>query len=294
MTDLRALLQPRSIAVVGASEEPGRGRNVLANLRLTGFDGPLVPVNPKYDNVAGLPCLPDLSRLPHPVDLAVLAIPAGAAAPALRKMSPGAVGAAVVLSAGFGESGEPGRALEGEVVSVAKEMGIRVCGPNCLGLMNVQGKVAAYSASLKGPPRAGGIGVVSQSGTLCIGFINARSDLGFSYVISTGNEADVTIDEYVRFLVNDPQTDSIALFLEGVRSPQGFLAALDLARVAGKPVVVLKAGRSSAGRRATLAHTGSLSGAERVFRGLFEQKGVIQVSDMDEQLATLSLLSQGR
>ncbi|MFQ5915861.1 MAG: acetate--CoA ligase family protein [Nitrospinota bacterium] len=294
MADLRALLKPRSVAVVGASEEPGRGRNVMANLLLAGFDGPIVPVNPKYSSAAGLPCIGDLSALPHPVDLAIFAIPAPAVAPALRKVSRGSVGAAIVLSSGFGESGETGKALERDLISAAESSGTRVCGPNCLGLINVQDGMAAYSASLKQPPRPGRIGVVSQSGTLCIGLIHARADLGFSYIISTGNEADVRCDECIRFLADDPQTGLIALFLEGVGSPQGFLEALDAAERAAKPVVVLKAGRSIGGRRATLAHTGSLSGSERVFCGLFAQKGVIQVSDLDEQLATLSLLSQGR
>ncbi|MBI2881772.1 MAG: acetate--CoA ligase family protein [Candidatus Tectomicrobia bacterium] len=294
MTDIRALLEPCSIAVVGASEAVGPGRNVLGNLQQAGFEGEIVPVNPKYASVAGLPCVPDLSRLPHPVDLLVIAIPAEAVPAALGKMSPGAAGAAIVLSAGFGEAGEPGRKLEKDVQSAARDLGLRLCGPNCLGIINVRQKVAAYSARLRDMPPPGPIGYVSQSGTVCIGVTNARADLGFSFIISAGNETDVKCDEYVRFLVDDPGTGVIALFLEGVRSPRAFLDALDRAREAGKPVVVLKAGRSEGGRRATLAHTGSLAGSEEVFRGLFAQKSAIQVLDLDEQLATLGLLSQGR
>ncbi len=294
MSDLQPLLAPRSIAVVGASDQPGTGKAVLANLRVCGFGGALVPVNPKYETVDGLPCVPDLSRLPHPVDLAIIAIPAAHIARALGSVAPGAVKAAVILSAGFGETGARGKALEADVLAAARDRGIRFCGPNCLGFINVHGRVAAYSASLRQRPRPGGIGIVAQSGTVCIGLVNARADLGFSHVLSTGNEADLTADECIRFLVEDSRTECIGLFLEGVRSAEGFLSALDLAEEAGKPVVVLKAGRSDTGRRATLAHTGSLSGSDRVFRGLFRQKGVIQVSDMDEQLATLGLLSGGR
>ncbi len=294
MSDLQPLLAPRSIAVVGASDQPGTGKAVLANLRVCGFGGELVPVNPKYETVDGLPCVPDLSRLPHPVDLAIIAIPAAHIARALGSVSPGAVQAAVILSAGFGETGARGKAIEADVLAAARDQGIRFCGPNCLGFINAHGGVAAYSASLRQRPRPGGIGIVAQSGTVCIGLVNARADLGFSHILSTGNEADLTSDECIRFLVEDSRTECIGLFLEGVRSAEGFLSALDLAEEAGKPVVVLKAGRSDTGRRATLAHTGSLSGSDRVFRGLFRQKGVIQVSDMDEQLATLGLLSGGR
>ena len=227
------------------------------------------------------------------MDLAILAIPAAHIARALGSVAPGAVRAAVILSAGFGETGARGKALEADVLAAARDRGLRFCGPNCLGFINVHGRVAAYSASLRQRPRPGGIGIVAQSGTVCIGLVNARADLGFSHILSTGNEADLTSNECIRFLVEDSRTECIGLFLEGGRSAEGFLSALDLAEEAGKPVVVLKAGRSDTGRRATLAHTGSLSGSDRVFRGLFRQKGVIQVSDMDEQLATLGLLSGG-
>lgn len=294
MSGLQPLMNPRSVAVVGASEQPGTGKTVLGNLRTVGFSGSIFPVNPKYESVSDLPCFPDLSKIPQPVDLAVLAIPADAVVPALRKIPAGRVGSAILLSAGFREAGPSGEALETEAASIAGDLGIRVCGPNCLGLINVNGGMAAFSASLQEMPKTGGIGAIAQSGTISIGWINARSDLGFSHIISAGNEADVTCGEYLRYLVDDPQTTCIALFLEGVRNPKRFLEALDHAKEAGKPVVALKAGRSETGRRASLAHTGALAGTERVYRGLFAQKGVIQVSDLDEQLATLGFLSQGR
>ncbi len=294
MSSLQTLLKPRSIAVVGASDEPGTGKSVMTNLRVSGFGGTVIPVNPKYETVSGLPCVPDLSGLNRGVDLAVMAVPAVAVPSALLKAAPGSVESAVILSSGFGETGNAGKELEAEVAAVAEDQSIRLCGPNCLGFLNVHDGVAVYSASLRQMPRAGGIGIVAQSGTISIGLLNARADLGFSYVISVGNEADVTTDEYIRFLAEDPDTRCIALFMEGVRSPDGFLGALDQARAARKPIVALKAGVSAAGRRATLAHTGALAGTDRVFRGLCAQKGVIQVGDLDEQLATLGLLSQGR
>lgn len=294
MSELKSLLNPRSVAVVGASDQSGTGKVILDNLRMSGFSGSIFPVNPKYDLVSNLPCYPDLSKIPCPVDLAVLAIPAEAAVPVFRKIPLGQVRSAILLSSGFREAGPTGEAFEVEVAEIAKDLGIRLCGPNCLGLINVHGGLAAFSASLQKMPRAGGIGAIAQSGTISIGWINARSDLGFSHIVSVGNEADVTCGEYIRYLVDDPNTNCIALFLEGVRSPEVFLSALEAAQTKGKPVVVLKAGQSKMGKRASLAHTGSLAGSDRVCKGLFKQKGVIQVSDLEEQLATLGFISQKR
>ncbi len=292
---LDRLLRPRSVAIVGASEKPGAlGNQVLANLERHGFAGDIHLINPRRGVIAGRQSLGSVDELPEGVDAAVLAIPGAAVLPTIRALAARGVGAAVIFSAGFAEGGEEGLAAQRELARIAAESGMIIEGPNCLGLTNYVDGVAltfveTSSERLGDRP---GIGIVSQSGAMAVvlGTTLMAKELGVSLSVSTGNEAASGVEDYVDYLIDDPHTHVIAMIVEQFRKPARFLALAERARVAGKPIVLLHPGTSSAARESAATHTGAMAGDWQVMKTKVERAGVI-LADTLEELGDLTDLA---
>jgi len=286
-TSLSRLFDPQGIAIVGASATPGKiGAMPITLLLQHGYGGRIIPVNPRADAIAGLPAMPGLDALDADVDLAILAVPAAHAAQALERARPGQVGAAVVFTSGFSETGADGAAQQERLCAIARERGIRLLGPNCLGFMNVRRNVyATFSpAPANGIVAAGGIGMVSQSGAFgAYAYSMARErGLGLSHWISTGNEADIDVADCIEWLARDADTRVIMAYMEGCRDGAKLRRALAAARAAGKPVVVTKIGRTQAGAQAAASHTAALAGDDAVYDALFRQYGALRARTIEE------------
>jgi acetyltransferase len=295
--DLTPLMKPTSVAVVGASQRMGRATRVVANLQRFGYAGRVFPINPKYPDVLGLPCYPDLASTPAPADVVVVAIPAEQVPGLLEAAVESGVRAAVILSSGFGEAGPVGKARQATLERLAAEQGLLICGPNCYGVFNLREGVATFSADLAEPLRPGAVGLVSQSG----GFSHAIAEhlmqqrlVGLSYIVSCGNQAGVTVEDYVEFLVEDEDTEVIGVFVEGFRQPAKLRQVAAQARERGKPIVALKVGQSENAREAMLAHTGSLAGTPEIVEAALRQWGIVPVESLNEMLDTLTLLAAAR
>ena len=287
--DLSPLLNPKAIAVVGASGRPGSaGQLVLENLRRLGYAESVYAVHPRHEQVAGYPCYPDLKSLPGAVDSVAVLLGAERVLPVLETAVEIGARAAWVLASGFAEAGAEGEARQADLVRFATETGLLVCGPNCIGVANLPDRAATYSAALSATTRAGGVSAVVQSGAVCLGLANAAR-FGFRYLISSGNEAVLDSADYVGYLAQDPHTRVIIAFLEGIRSPQKFVAAAQAAARAGKPILLVKVGRSKAARRAVQAHTGSLAGSDRVVDAVFRRLGVVRLNTLDELVEAAEL-----
>jgi acyl-CoA synthetase (NDP forming) len=287
---LDGLLRPDSIAVVGASSRPDSyGYKAVSNLLDFGFGGRLYPVHPTADEVAGLPCYPTLADLPEQVDCAVVALPAAKVLPVLEEVAAHGASGAVVFASGFAEAGPEGRETQAAMRRLAQASGLKVCGPNGLGFVNVHDRIAAYGAPVPESTTPGGLAAVCQSGSVCI-LLNSLGRFGFTYLVSSGNEACVNAAEYLEFLAHDPATRVICCYLESVAEPERFAAAAAAVATAGKPVVALKVGRSDRGRAATVAHTGALTGSAAAHRDFFRRCGVVAVDDLDELIETAALL----
>jgi len=284
------LMQPRSLAILGASPRSGAiGNTAVRNIVEYGFAGPVFPIHPTAAEVCGLRCYPDIASLPETPDCVLVAISADKAIPALEEATSHGVKAAVIFASGFSEMGPEGRARQSELEQLARRTGLRVCGPNCLGLANIGARISLYSAALPDSLRAGGVAVLSHSGSGCI-VLSSLGRFGFSYLVSAGNCAVLDIADYLDFLADDPDTRVAALFMETVREPQKFAAAASRMRESGKPVVALKVGRSEKGAAAAAAHTGSLAGTQAIYDDFFRRNGVISVGDLDELVESLALM----
>ncbi|MDF1542522.1 MAG: acetate--CoA ligase family protein [Anaerosomatales bacterium] len=279
---LAHLLRPRAVAVIGAAREPGKvGHVVLANLLSGRFSGRIYPVNPRADKVLGLACYDSVRDAPPPVDLAVVAVPAQLVPGVIAECGQAGVGAAIVITAGFTESGPQGAALQRDVVERARQGGVRLLGPNCLGLVSTHvGLNASFAGSM---PPAGGIAFVSQSGALGTAILDRAADdgLGVSHFISVGNRADISEPDLLGALENDPEATVIALYLESVADGPRFLEAARSA-VRRKPVIALKAGASDSGARAVSSHTGSLAGSDVAYDAAFRHAGVIRARSVQD------------
>lgn len=290
---LNTLFEPRSVAVFGASDRAGAvGTLVFKNLIRDGFKGDVYPINLKHGEVQGHKAYPDLDRLGKPVDLAVVTTPAATVPGIIESCGERGVRAAAILSAGFRETGPDGVKLEKTLVENARRYGLRFIGPNCLGVMRP--RIGFNSTFNKGSARPGKIALVSQSGALCTAVLDwaAANGIGFSTVVSTGISADVDFGELLDYLVNDPQTESILLYIEGVHQARSFMSGLRAAaRV--KPVIALKVGRHPAGSRAALSHTGSLVGADDVFESALRRAGVVRGLHIGSLFSAASTLSSG-
>jgi acyl-CoA synthetase (NDP forming) len=293
--DLDALLKPRSVAILGASERPSVGRTILENLERIGFPGPIYPINPRYDTLLGRRCYRSVEELPDGVDVLAFCVNHQRVLEGLRPAADRGVRAAVVFDAGFAESDEAGRARQDELVAICRKAGMAFCGPNCMGVISPHDRSLVYLNALRDPaPLAGNVGLVSQSGSIVIGLLADSRRFGWSHVISSGNEAVISAADFVEYLIDDPRTRVIALFLESVRQPERFVAALDRAAEAGKPVVVFKVGRTERARRAITSHTGGLAGESRVLSAVLRAHRAIEVEDLDEMTEALAACQGAR
>jgi acetyltransferase len=280
---LAPFFTPHGVAVIGASRDPNKlSYGVVRNLAdpQRGYPGPIYPVNPRADEILGLRCYPDISVVPDPVELAVLILPAGLVANALEACGRRGIKAAVVISGGFREVGPEGAAREQEIVEIARRYGMRLMGPNGIGVIDTH--TPLNTTFVRGTPPRGHIAFVSQSGALCGGIIDwtIGRGIGFSRFLSVGNEADVNETDVIPFLAADDVSRVITLYLEDVKGGPAFVEALRQA-AARKPVLALKAGRTASGQAATASHTGALAGVHAAFRAACKQTGVIEVENIE-------------
>lgn len=298
--ELKCFFDPKGVAVIGASHSPEKlGYQVVRNLvkggsfslpYLKGFSGKIFPVHPKANEILGLKCYPSVKKIPERVDLAIICIPAKFVPEAVRECAEKKVKGINIISAGFGEAGEKGKKLQEEFLKIAKKAGIRIVGPNCLGTLYTH----AYLNASFGPflPFSGPITFISQSGALVDSVIDwsVKEKYGFSAVISYGNKSDLDAPDFIAWAAKDERTKAIALYIEGLNDGRYFL---EVARKVTpiKPIIALKAGKTAAGTKAAGSHTGSLAGSYEIYKGAFEQSGVIiadtltQLFDMAKSLA---------
>lgn len=301
LRSIHAMLQPASIAIVGATERVGYGSRFVNNLLKTRNKARLYPVNPNRDEVFGLKCYRSVRDLPEPVDLAAIILAAGDVVGTVRECADVGARAALVVSAGFAEMGtEEGRTWQRELGALARATGVRVCGPNCLGFANVPAGnwiTSSPRIDFDTPIRAGGIGLISQSGATCYSSLLAMAHdrrIGFKYLVATGNEADLESSDFMRYMLRDPDVKVIAAVIEGFKDGANFARTAEMALRAGKPIVVLKIGRSEAGSRGASSHTAAMTGSDTVHDALFTQKGVVRVDDYDELLETAAMFEKAR
>ena len=300
MTDaFAALLAPRSVALVGASDDASRiGGRPLRYLREAGFAGRVLPVNPRRDSVQGLPAYASLAALPETPDTAILALPAAATLAAVEDCAARGVPSAVIFSAGFAETGTEGEALQHRIVATAREARMRLLRPNCLGVFNPAiGYYGTFSVILDTALIAPGpIGIVSQSGAYGahLAHLARKRGMGISQWITTGNEADIDVAEALDWIVRQTETRVVMAYAEGVRDRDLFLNALETARDLGKPVVFMKTGRSAVGAAAAASHTAALAGSDAVFDAVLRQYGVHRAATTAEQIDVAYACAWGR
>ncbi|PJG52037.1 6-carboxyhexanoate--CoA ligase [Bradyrhizobium forestalis] len=297
MSAIERLIRPRSIAVIGASADPGKtsGRPV-SYLQKHGFAGAIYPVNPKVGEIGGLKCYADIASLPDVPDVGLVLLGAERAHIAVRELSERGAAATIVLASGFTETGAEGAARQQQLMQAAGSM--RLLGPNTIGLVNLTDNIvlsASGALAIDHFP-AGPIGLVSQSGGI-LGAILSRAaarGVGLSKLVSTSNEADLELADFIDFLADDSATKVIALYIEAIRNPSRFRTAVLKARRAGKPIVAFKIGRSEAGAKAAVSHTGALAGSDRMYDALFRQLGVIRAKTFEDLLDIPAALGAGR
>ncbi|UCC69864.1 MAG: acetate--CoA ligase family protein [Armatimonadota bacterium] len=279
---LQKFFEPSSVAVIGASTRPGKvGHDILRNMLSSGFEGAVYPVNPRAAEILGVKCYPSVSEINGPVDLAVVVVPAPVVVPVVEECGAKGVEAAVVISAGFKEAGPEGVERERQLAETAHRLGIRVIGPNCLGVMATGNGLNTTFAV--GFPKRGTVSLMSQSGALATAIIDwsIQHGVGYSKFVSFGNGVDVGVVDLLRAWEDDPETTVIVGYVEGLPNGPEFM---DVARrvCAKKPVVVMKSGSTQAGARAVSSHTGSLAGSEQAYEAAFLQSGVIRAHSMEE------------
>lgn len=284
--ELTPFTTPRSVAVIGASRDPSKlGHDVLENIKRYAYPGTIYPVNPKSDEILGLRCYPSVLDIPDPVDLAVIVIPARFVAGALEECGEKGVKGAIVISAGFRETGAEGRKREREIIEVGEKYNIRLIGPNCLGIIDTILPLNASFAA--GMPDRGGIAFMSQSGALCTSILDiALSErIGFSRFVSLGNKADLNELDFLRAWADDAESKVITAYLEGIEDGAAFIeTARQMTK--RKPIIAIKSGTTEAGARAVSSHTGTLAGSERAYESAFHQAGILRAHSVEELLDT--------
>jgi acyl-CoA synthetase (NDP forming) len=296
---LSALLAPASVAIFGASNDPTRisGRS-LRYFREAGYRGGLYPINPTRDTVQGLAAYPDIAAVPGPVECAVIAVPANLATEAMEACVAKGVKAVVMFTAGFAEIGAQGRAMQERIIAIAEGGGIRLCGPNCLGLFNMRlGHTPTFSSFLEeGPTPAGPLGMVTQSGAFGTHLLalTARRGIAVGMWLSTGNEADVAVADGISFMADDPDTTAIACYVEAIKDGAAFAEAVGRARANGKPVILMKVGGSTIGAAAAASHTASLAGSDAVYDAALRQLGVERAKTPEDLVNIAYACTRGR
>ncbi|MEW8289365.1 MAG: bifunctional acetate--CoA ligase family protein/GNAT family N-acetyltransferase [Candidatus Thiodiazotropha endolucinida] len=288
---LTSLFSPKSIAMFGASDRKNSvGEVVFKNLISSGFKGDIYPINLKHDKIQGIKAYKSIEAIIKPVELAVVATPAKTIPAIVQACGEHGVKTMIILSAGFRESGTAGRRLEDKIVELAKDYGMRFIGPNCLGLIRPDQGINITFGNNNAAP--GNLALVSQSGAICTAILDWSevNDIGFSTVISTGIGADLDFGDYLDFLVSDPMTDSILLYVEGIKDARRFMSGLRAAaRI--KPVIVLKVGRHAAGAEASMSHTGALVGSDETFSAALSRSGVLRVETISQLFSAAKALS---
>jgi acyl-CoA synthetase (NDP forming) len=291
---LNALLSPSSVAIVGASSRPGAlGQRVLDNLVRGGYQGRVYPVHPNESQIAGIACHSGLDALPEVPECVAVALGADKVLPILEQAAGRGTRAAVVFASGFSESGEQGARLQRSLADFCRSSGMKVCGPNVLGVRNLHRRFALYSAPLSADPPRGGVSIAAHSGSACIA-LSGTGRFGLSHVVSMGNGVALDADDYLDHFADDENTRLACLFLETVRRPDRLAAAAARMRAAGKPVIALKVGRTAMGAAASAAHTGSLASSHAAASEFFAQAGIVVVDDLDELIETCVLFNTVR
>lgn len=288
--NLHHLLRPKSVAIVGASEKLGFGRDASQNMLACDLGDNLYFVNPNREQVLGKKCHKSISDIGHDIDMAIICTPLFTVNNILEEAAAHNCKGAVVYASGYSEAGAEGKLAQKKLVEIATENNIAVCGPNCAGFINNVNNIHAFGLPLSAKQEKGNIGLVAQSGQVATLLLSV-SHLKFSYVISSGNNAVVGIEDYLEFLIEDEDTEVIALYLEGIKYPDKFAQVLARAAAKGKPIVTLKVGASEKARQTTTAHTGSLAGSDAAFNALFKKFGVVRVCDIEELVNVCVLMS---
>ena len=293
--DFDRLLNPKSIAVVGIGARPsGPARRIVANLLSLGFDGDLYPVNPKYDTILDLKCYSSLETIGAPVDLAIISVPAADVAEVLRRAAALGIKNYMILSSGFAEVGGEGHVLEGELKEIAKAHDLLIMGANCAGSINFHNrKHLSFTAVFEGDAfLAGPVAYIGQSGAMGPIFYSmaVKQGIGFSHIISSGNETTHGLTDFVEYLVDDPNTKVIVAYAEQLKNGRRLLELGRKAKAAGKHIVVFKSARASAGARAAISHTGSMAGNDAICSSLFRRTGIVKVRTLEELVAVCKLL----
>jgi acyl-CoA synthetase (NDP forming) len=291
---LERLLRPRAIALIGASERSIWSNSAYENLQRFKYEGSVYLVNRHGGTVYGKPAVTSLGDIGEPIDAALLMVPAAAILATMADLQAAGVAGAVVLSSGFAEAGSAGEARQRELTRAAREAGIRLLGPNCLGFVNFVDATPIWTMAARRQPSNAALAIVSQSGATAgqIGAFAHQQRIGLTYIVSTGNEADVGVAEIIDYLADEPRTRAIALFIESVREPQRFAEAIRRAQAAGKAVIALKVGSNPATARAAQAHTGALVGDDRVFSAVCLQLGLVRVDSIEDLVIAGDLMAQ--
>jgi len=288
--DLRPLFAPRSIAVVGASPRSWIAETVRDNLRVTGSATRCHFVNPRYEELHGQPCYPTLDALPERPDIALVALNPLRAAMVTRDAAAAGIPAVIIPGGGVVEGGEAAATMQREVAEIAREHGLALVGPNCMGVMDLTVNSSAYIGDVSPYLPRGGVAGIAQSGSVTDAFIHSGSRVGFTRIISCGTEVVLDVCDYLAYCLDDPETTSVILFLEGFKRPERFLALADRALELGKPIMAVKVGRSDQAQASSVAHSGSLAGETRVTDAALDAAGVIRCADLDELLETAELV----
>ncbi|HLI11426.1 MAG TPA: acetate--CoA ligase family protein [Alphaproteobacteria bacterium] len=291
--DINKLLCPKSVAIVGASpRQAAAATRVINNLKRFGYGGPIYPVNPRYPEVQGLRCYPSLGELPETPDAVFVAIAAESVMPVIEEAGRCGIRAAIVNASGFADSGPDGEALQARLLEAAQASGIAVCGPNNMGFINLHDRICMWTARVLPKLEPGPAAIISQSGSVAIAISQDDREIGFSYIITAGNEAVCTAADYLQAVIRDDRVRVVMMFIETIRNPRLFAEAALEAAARGKRIVVLKVGRSEGGRAAVAAHTGALSGEDRVYDAFFRRYGIVRAGDIDEMIETAILLKR--
>ncbi len=277
--ELKHLFQPESIAIIGASNTEGKWGNMMVTRPVqSGYRGRIYPINPNAERVYGLKAYPDILDVPDPVDLAIFTIPAPMVPGAMKNCVKKGVKAGVVISAGFAETGRKGESLQLEIVKIAKEGGLRFIGPNCMGFWSSSVRLNTAFAFM---PEPGGISFVSQSGTMGGYLLETANNKGYGFnsFLSVGNQADLSMADYIEYFGDDEATKVIVLYIEGLKDARRFIQKARKV-IKKKPIIVYKAGRTDSGSRATMSHTASIAGSDHVFESACRQVGIIRTYDV--------------
>ena len=292
-----AIFNAKTIAIVGATDKSHWPRNIFGNLKKSGYSGKVFPVNPKRDEIFGVPCYPDLASLPEPAELGLMIIPAQFIESAVRQGAEYGLKAAVVYASGFGDGARAESIARGLKFRAAlDEIQIPICGPNCMGLVGVREKIYCYPHEHVSQLDPGPVALITQSGGTLSYYAKAGHERGlkFSYLISSGNELSLDLADYMNFVIDDPDTKQICLFIEGIRKPAAFMKAAGRALNQGKPIIAIKTGRSQQSREAAQSHSGAVAGDYAAYEAVCERYGIITCETLEEMIEMTLAFQQGR